>query len=165
MECRKLEALEPLHAVLGLADPAAWIAAEEEFKRLLLTKRVHIGGIPLQIDPYNEWENELGVSLNADFLHVVTRKNDAKRRVLVPERGNRAHWIATIISLIHCPQVKHFRHKEADGTIRDYIHFDEKDHVIVLENYQSHYRLITSFSIDDDSYRRNIMRKYKNRIK
>ena len=165
MDCTRLDDLEPMFDDLNLPDRAALIAVEEEFKRYLLTQRVSIAGIPVQIDPYNEWDDELGLSLNADFLHVVTRRNEAKRRVVVPERINRAHWIATIIPRIQCPKIQYFRHKESDGSIRDYIHFEEKGHVIVLENYHSHYRLITSFSIDDDSYRRNILRKYKNRIK
>jgi hypothetical protein len=165
MDCNDLDDLEPKYPSLAHNDSATLALIEAEFKRMLLTKRVSVRGIPLQIDPYNQWDEELALHLNADFLHVVTRKNESKRRVLVPERAVRAHWISTIITLLDCDQIKHFQYRESDGTIRDYIHFDEKDHVIVLENYHSHYRLITSFSIDDDSYRRNIMRKYKNRVK
>jgi hypothetical protein len=50
----------------------------------------------------------------------------------------------SITFLIQCPQIQHFRHEESDGSIRDGIHFAEKGHAIMLENYPCHPQPIIS---------------------
>ena len=63
------------------------------------------------------------------------------------------------------PLVKHWNYKEGDGTIKTYVWLEDFDYVIVLKRMpDSSRRLITSFHVDFANKKRDLARKYSQRL-
>ncbi len=89
------------------------------------------------------------------FVHIITRKSELKgKRILDSERANRIHWIRPILENKSDSRIKYFQYTEADGAIRDYYWFREKDFMVIVEKITMNYLLITGFVLDQDQVRR-----------
>jgi hypothetical protein len=90
------------------------------------------------------------------FVHIVTRKtnnyNGDKTREFRSERANRIHWIKPILEHCEDSRINRFRNTEADGSLRDYFWFKERNFMVVIEEVLPDYVLITCFCVDNHNY-------------
>ena len=93
------------------------------------------------------------------FVHCVSRYSDyTKRRQVDFQRCNRIQWIRPILINSNSSLIKYFQFSEANGHIRDYFWFDEKNYVVIIEKINPNYQLITAYYVDD---RRKMNKRYQ----
>ncbi len=103
------------------------------------------------------------------FVHIITREIDGKLKIspktrkFKEDRANRIHWIKPILEHANDAKITSFRFEESDGKIRDYYWYKEKGYMVVVEEVNPDYQLITGFCVDtkNELYYNN---KYDNRI-
>jgi hypothetical protein len=103
------------------------------------------------------------------FVHVITREIDGKLKISPKtrkfklDRANRIHWIKPILEHANDKRITCFRFEENDGKIRDYYWYKQKGYMVVVEEVNPDYQLITGFVVDGKNvfYYNN---KYNNRI-
>jgi len=103
------------------------------------------------------------------FVHIITReikgklKISPKQRKFKADRANRIHWIRPILEHSNDVRITNFSFQESDGTLREYFWYKEKQFMVVLEEINPNYHLITGFCVD----KHNITyyeSKYKGRV-
>lgn len=86
------------------------------------------------------------------FWHLVTKTEDySGNRWFSDERGERIPWIAGLITgLIDCCDIKVFkRYSEKTKRDRIYIWCEQLSYVVILENRDTYFFLITAYIVDD----------------
>lgn len=102
------------------------------------------------------------------FVHITTRaikdNKGNKCRKFCTERANRIHWIKPILINYNDRRITHFRFVESDRTVRDYFWYKGRSFIVVLEQVEPDYILITGFCVDKTNFR-YYLRKEKNALK
>jgi hypothetical protein len=117
---------------------------------------------------YEVWffpESEDGKELI--FWHLTHRfdKNTGER---LPDlrRSERLPWARKMIDNFQKPEIWAWDYGESKGKTNTYIWLKDHDFLVVMRKYKSGgRRLITSFYIDYQHYKRKLERKYHKRIK
>lgn len=103
------------------------------------------------------------------FWHLVTRK-DRSSGVRLPEvkRAERLTWIRAIIENCGSKDVTEFDYKEGSGRVRTYLWLRVSDFVVILEKRKQAKTniamLVTAYCVDNDSARKNLERKWNDRL-
>ena len=131
------------------------------FQRDFFETPVKVDGKTLKVKPYkynrckkDSLPDEYS-SFYEKFVHVITRKVKANNwktapeiREFRPERANRVHWIRPIIEYCNDTRITRFKYTEANGTQREYFWFRAKQYMVILEEINPDYTLITGFCVD-----------------
>ncbi|PAY05435.1 hypothetical protein CK489_29060 [Bradyrhizobium sp. UFLA03-84] len=82
------------------------------------------------------------------FWHLITRKNGGVR---VPDfdRSRKLAWVRIVLERSPCEGVCCFRHQEGSGKWRIYIWLENHDYLVILEELDYVYKIVTTFCIDD----------------
>lgn len=139
-------------------------ALHDIFHNDFFVNQVNIGGVPLKVKPYKynrskkdnlpiEYEN-----FYEKFVHIITRTVKANNWKTAPnirefreERANRVHWIRPILENCDDKRITRFLYTEADGTQREYFWYRKKQYIVVLEEIDPNYTLITGFCVDAEN--------------
>jgi len=103
------------------------------------------------------------------FWHLITRiEYPTKARLFDPRRAERLPWFNPIIKNTMDDLIKIWDYKESNKKIRTYVWFENGDYVIILHKRKFHIGtvafLVTAFYVDGDSKKRNLRKKFKNRM-
>jgi len=87
------------------------------------------------------------------FVHIVTRQTVGKKgvkgkRKFKADRANRIHWLRPILENYTDARITNFSFIEADKSIRDYFWYKEKNFMVIMEEVEPDYILITGFCVD-----------------
>lgn len=113
------------------------------------------------------WDNRIlpGEKYEEGFWHLIT-ENNTEDRIPEYQRAKRLPWCTPTI--IHSSEIKVWNYLESNRRVRTYLLIEDLDYLIILEKQRRNKGnisfLITAFYIDGDSKKRNLNRKYKNRI-
>jgi len=103
------------------------------------------------------------------FWHLITRKDGVTGERL-PDfpRAERLPWCAPTINHSRDPIVRNWDYEEASGRIRSYLWLVDWDYIVILEKRNQRRGvvafLVTAYHVDGASTRRNLERKFNNRI-
>ena len=151
--------LPPMFAV-SLWTATTFDALYAVFKTDFLDSAVSYGPHRVWIFPDQERGKE------KIFWHL-TEKEDKQlnARFADPRRAERLPWSRPMLDNIADPQVMHWDYEEGDKTIKTYVWLKDFDFVIVLKRMPDlSRRLITSFYVDYANKKRDLERKYKQRL-
>jgi hypothetical protein len=95
------------------------------------------------------------------FVHLITRKSNAGKRVFDKYRANKIHWVKCILENKDEPEVIYFQFPEKDGELRDYYWFKEGDFLVIIKKVLPDCLIVTSFNIDDDRNKKYFEKKYQ----
>lgn len=103
------------------------------------------------------------------FWHIIsTTDRETLERIPDFERAKRLPWCAPAISNSQDPQVKCWDFREGNGKIRTYLWIEQWDYLVILEKRTVKLGeiafLITAYHIGGNSTRRNLTRKYEQRV-
>lgn len=139
-------------------------ALHDVFHNDFFVNQVNIVGLPLKVKPYKynrskkdnlpiEYEN-----FYEKFVHIITRTVKANNWKTAPnirefreERANRVHWIRPILENCDDNRITRFSYTEADGTQREYFWYRKKQYIVVVEEIDPNYTLITGFCVDAEN--------------
>jgi hypothetical protein len=119
------------------------------------------------LDGHEVWfYPELEDGIEKIFWHLTHRDNDAAgERLPDMRRCERLPWVRCILDNVAKPDILLWDYRESDGDIHTYIWLKDYDFVVILKKYRrGNRRLLTSFYIDYESKRRNLLSKYKKRL-
>lgn len=139
----------------------------ERFKSDFFDESILIDGtkFKVKIHPYNPRKDNLPSFYGhyyEKFVHLITRKQNRKR-FFEEERANRIHWIKPILEHRESPLISHFKFRESDGNIRDYLWYKNKKYMVIIQKITSEYILITGFCVDEKN-KLYYLRKEMNKI-
>lgn len=125
----------------------------------------HLRGIPIW------WDRHVapGDQYEAAFWHLITRDDRSTgERLLDPRRAERLCWCGPALQHADDASVLVWNYREQKRDVRTYVWLADWDYVIVLQMREKAmgpvYYLITAFHVDGSSRRRNLRRKYEQRI-
>lgn len=103
------------------------------------------------------------------FWHIIsTRDRSTGDRTPDFRRAERIPWCGPTISNSGDDSVKVWDYLEGSGRIRTYLWLEDWDYVIVLEKQRRRIGkivfLVTAYYVSGDSTRRNLRRKFRNRV-
>ena len=100
------------------------------------------------------------------FWHLTEKEDKAVGgRVADLRRAERLPWSRPMLDNITDPQVTHWDYVEGDKTVKTYVWLKDFDFVIVLKRMPNlSRRLITSFHVDYANKKRDLERKYSQRL-
>lgn len=109
------------------------------------------------------------VGYEEGFLHLIEREElSTGERLFDPRRAERLPWCGPTISNVDDVAVKAWYWLSAKRRMRVYLWLENFDYVIVLEKKQLRIRdvafLVTAFYVDGPSKRRDLQRKYDERL-
>lgn len=118
------------------------------------------------------------------FWHLTTRKEKAQK---IPRRKQKVHknkkielqqsrsadlrrcerlpWVKPVIENHLDKQVLSWFFLEGDGAIKKYLWLKGHNHVVIMKKIKYKFRLITAFYVDREYTRRQLNKKYENRLK
>lgn len=101
------------------------------------------------------------------FWHLTSRKdNNTGERLPDLRRSERLPWARPMLDYPDKPEVLDWDYEEDDGTVKTYIWLKDYDYLIVLKKYRNGgRRLITSFWIEYQNFRKKLEKKYEQRIR
>lgn len=112
-----------------------------------------------------------GEAFQEGFLHITTREEASKGRMLDYERASRLSWCAPIIRNSDDGCVKKWEEKESTRKIKTYLWLEGGDYVVILQKKnlpqkddlpeKEVYFLITAYHVDGNSRRRQLQKKYR----
>lgn len=147
------------------------------FQNDFFDNTVIVDGKELKIKPY-KYSNNKKDSLPDEFsryyekfVHLITRtvkatnwKTASNIREFRSERANRIHWIRPILDNCGDKRITRFRYVEDNVTEREYFWLRSKQYIVILEEIEPDYTLITGFCVDSDN-QPYYQKKYVNRKK
>jgi hypothetical protein len=99
------------------------------------------------------------------FWHLITRQDkNHGERCLEIRRAERLPWIRPMIINYTTQFIKYWRHLEDNNLIRHYLWLEQMDYIVILEEKRMHMFLVTAFCVDTDWTRKNLLKKYNNRL-
>jgi hypothetical protein len=114
-----------------------------------------------------DWANN---TYDRGFLHLISREDySLDDRLFDPRRSERLPWCSPTICNASNPEVLVWDYEERKKRIKTYIWLRNWDYVVIVEkkpirNYGTVAFLVTAYHIDGNSSRKNLTRKYENRI-
>jgi hypothetical protein len=115
------------------------------------------------------WDRRVLDRFEETFWHLITKKDEViGERLFDPRRAERLPWCAPTIRNCNEPEVKCWRYLEPKGEVMNYVWLEAYDYVICLKERRvgrrDVYFLVSAHHVDGDSRRRNLSRKYSNRL-
>ena len=117
------------------------------------------------------WDTTIlpGECYEEGFWHLITGDNhQTGERLFEPRRAERLPWCGPTITNSQHEAVKVWDYQEGKKRVRTYIWLESWDYVIILERRQTRKGgiafLLTAFHVDGPSRRRNLLRRYENRL-
>lgn len=105
-------------------------------------------------------------SKEAIFWHLTSRKDKNGERFPDLRRSERLPWARPMLDHAAKPEVVDWDYEEDDGDIKTYVWLKDYDYLMILKKYRDgRRRLITSFWIEYDNFKRKLAKKYDNRIR
>lgn len=100
------------------------------------------------------------------FWHLTERDDKVLGgRVADPRRAERLPWARPMLDHAADPTILHWDYEEGDKTIKTYVWLQDFDFVVIMKRMQNQSRrLITSFYVDYNNKRRDLQRKYDQRL-
>ncbi len=103
------------------------------------------------------------------FWHLISKDDDStNERLFDPRRAERLPWCRPTIDHFDDNAVRHWDYRASRSRIESYLWLENFDYVIVFQkrkqNIGTVYFLITAYYVDGDSTKRNLRRKYQDRI-
>jgi len=100
------------------------------------------------------------------FWHLTERDDKAiGGRIADPRRAERLAWARPMLDHVSDPNILHWDYEEGDKTIKTYVWLQDFDLVVILKRMPDmSRRLITSFYVDYSNKRRDLKRKYDQRL-
>jgi hypothetical protein len=136
------------------------------FERDIKSGATTFQGLPLW------WNHKVlpGNTYEEGFYHLISiDSNDVGDRVPDFRRAERLPWCSP--SIINCSniEIKLFDYTEGSDAIRTYIWLENFDYCVVLEKIKRKEQLkaallVTAFYVDGDSRRKNLRRKFEQRV-
>jgi hypothetical protein len=142
----------------------AWDELYDVFKATLIDAQPQLRGYPVWIDKKKD-EN----GYEETFWHLISQ-HDRQVKDRIPDfpRARKLPWCAATICNSEDPAVKCWTYLEGKGRVRIYLWIEEHDYVVILEPAIMHagtiFHLVTAFEPDGPSTKRNLRRKYENRL-
>jgi hypothetical protein len=114
-------------------------------------------------DKKNGDEYEMG------FWHLVEKEYpDSEERLFDPRRAERLPWCAPMIKNCNDSNIKLWEYKESGKKINIYLWLENFNYVVIFNKKVIRLCevafLLTAFYVDGDSKKRNLNKKYKERI-
>lgn len=117
------------------------------------------------------WERRIleGEQYEEGFWHLISKDDQrTKDRLFDPRRAERLPWCGPVISNSDDSAVKVWDFMEANRRLRTYVWLENWDYVLILEKRQQRVGeialLITAFYIDGDSKKRDLRKKFENKV-
>jgi len=101
------------------------------------------------------------------FWHL-THRSDKKTGERLPDlrRSERLPWARKMIDNSQKPEIWAWDYREGEGKTNTYVWLKDHDFLVLMRKYKTgERRLLTSFYIDYQHYKRKLERKYYKRIK
>jgi len=100
------------------------------------------------------------------FWHLITKKDKKHGRLIDYNRAKRLPWVRPIIENYNNSEIKDFNYLEGFGGIRKYLWLENYDFVVILEKKinKKYIILVTDFYVDYNWKRKDLERKYQQRI-
>jgi|GEM_PF-5669529 len=127
----------------------------------------------LKLDGHNvycvETVDENGYAMS--FNHIITKEKirGAGERLFDKQRASRLLWCPAIIKNANKREVKSWFYREGKKSIRRYLWLEKLNYVVILQKKTKSnltvYYLVTAFYITGSSTKRNLQRKYENKLK
>lgn len=102
------------------------------------------------------------------FWHLITKTDrHSGERLFDPRRAERLPWCNP--TLTHCddPEVKVWDYQESNGKLSTYVWLENWDYIIIVRKLRQNLGniafLVTAYSVDYNSTRRNLRAKYEKR--
>lgn len=110
-------------------------------------------------------EKEAGKELI--FWHLTSRKDkNSGDRLPDLRRSERLPWAKPMLDNCDKPEILDWDYEEDDGDIHTYVWLKYYDYLMILKKYRDgRRRLVTSYWIEYDNFKRKLGKKYDNRIK
>lgn len=101
-----------------------------------------------------------GSPMEEGFWHLITRE-DKKLKERLPDfpRAERITWVRSIIENHSAPGMDCWRYLEGNGRVRYYLYAKAADYLVILEESQRSFFLVTGFYVDSDWKRRELESK------
>lgn len=100
------------------------------------------------------------------FWHLITKNDPKEGRLPDFDRAKRLPWARPLIENLDEKEVVSWDYIEGNKKIRTYIWLRDHDYVVILEKGKNNIAfIITAFYVDGESRRRNLKKKYEQRIK
>lgn len=100
------------------------------------------------------------------FWHLTPRK-DKKSGERLPDlrRSERLPWARPMLDNFNKPEILDWDYEEDDGDIHTYLWLKDYDYLMILKKYRDGgRRLVTSYWVEYDNFKRKLEKKYKSRI-
>lgn len=98
------------------------------------------------------------------FWHLITKdEQSTKERLFDPRRAERLPWCSPVLQNCDDGAVKVWSRREGSGKIRTYVWLEDFDYVIILDEKNRVYFLVTAHHIDGDRRRNQLKTKYETR--
>jgi len=116
------------------------------------------------------WDTRvLDVPYEEGFWHLITRlEHRTSERLFDPRRAERLPWCGPTLSHSDDIAVRVWDYSESHGKLRTYVWLKDWDYVVILEKRDRPGRsfafLVTAFHVDGESRRRDLCRKYAQRV-
>ena len=100
------------------------------------------------------------------FWHLTGRQEGSNGdRYPDFRRCERLCWARAMIENAAAEEILAWDYKEGDGSIKTYVWLKDHDFLVIMKKMKNgSRRLITSFGIDQENYRRKLKKKYDSRI-
>lgn len=133
------------------------------FSRDFLERTASCLGTPVHVD-----KRKIGSDKVESFWHVTSTTDRATGNKLPDiNRLVRIRWIRALIDNASAADVLCWRYKEGNGPVRVYIWARDAEFVVILEEIMGRkfLRLVTAFIVGYDSKKRDLMKRYDDRIR
>lgn len=154
----------------------AIISVNGEWDKVLETlygifKTDFVEGKPLLNKSKVWWNRRIwdGDKYEEGFWHLISKDDDStNERLFDPRRSERLPWCRPTIDHFNDSAVRHWDYRVSRSRTETYLWLENFDYVIVFQkrkqNIGTVYFLITAYYVDGDSTKRNLRRKYQDRI-
>ena len=119
---------------------------------------------------WRDWSKVSSMENDKVFWHLVTKMDRRRgKRLLDTLRARRLPWCKALIIHSDDPAVRSWDYREAHGQVHTYFWLENWDYVVILEFSDTDaagpvYLLVTAYHVDYESERRDLRKKYNQRI-
>lgn len=154
----------------------AIISVDGEWDKVLeklygIFKADFVEGKPLLNKSKVWWDRRIldGDKYEKGFWHLISKDDSStNERLFEPRRSERLPWCRPTIDHFNDSAVSHWDYRASRSRIETYLWLENLDYVIVFQkrkqNIGTVYFLITAYYVENDSTKRNLRRKYQDRI-
>jgi len=129
------------------------------FKKDFITHECYFNDLPIIWD-----KRKLDGKYDEGFWHLITKNNQiTNNREFDPPRAKRLPWCKPIFEHEPDGEIRIWESRE-NGRINVYLWLENFDYVVIIQKRRNVAFLITAYFVEGESSRRNLRRKFANRI-